>query len=67
MGEYNKVLLTKRITIKCPKCGKLWKAARYWTGNGMLREYCRKCRLSLDVNPQYSHEDMAAGERKILY
>jgi len=44
------------MIAKCPLCGKEHKEYLYWTGRGVPRKYCKKCRrLSSFLTEQVYH------------
>lgn len=67
MAKYHQRLLSKKHTIKCPTCEQIYTARVHWTGNGMPRIKCRRCRLRVrDVGLQTGHTNEAMYEGRCL-
>jgi hypothetical protein len=54
----------KKTKCQCPKCGRIHIRSIYWTGKGMPKRYCNKCRRYLDLVSSAPESDFS--EKKIL-
>jgi rubredoxin len=38
------------VDCKCPKCGKIHRVTMFWTGRGVPRKYCPRCKGRADTD-----------------
>lgn len=38
---------SRAVKCRCPKCGKTHSLKFFWTGNGIPRKYCHRCREAI--------------------
>jgi len=46
------IIQAKRIECKCPRCESIYLRRMKWSGNGMPRKVCERCRLNSNNSPK---------------
>ena len=46
------IIQSKRIECKCPRCEDIYLRRMKWSGNGMPRKICERCRLNTANSPK---------------